>query len=404
MEPAQNDNVNGSPAMETDGDMPRVSETPDADRSENGLHGDRPPVTVTVQGQAVSLDNVIADNVPALLREALIALGATQERTKQLEREAATQREINARLQASIDQLTQRRRDQGQQQASGSLTVQMPKLKDFKSEMDPEMWLNRIELFFDDETSSAQRLRIAVAHLDDPIAAMWRHLHPKDEVPAPTWETLRKWLVGTFGTREFDAELMTQLQRLTQAPNRAHEYCRRFQEILGRMRAPPPVDQQVELFRNGLRTEINLACRRNPQSPDGLWKDLESLIEDVRECDQALRVATQRRGLQHGGESIRSEQRDSGHRGSDLHKGKSGGGPYKGGGHGKRRADEPQRVDKGKRPMSKRQEKEDRKAKGLCLQCGDPNHFIRDCPKLPKKKDGDNPPPLSDGPGKGRPR
>ena len=53
--------------------------------------------------------------------------------------------------------------------------------------------------------------------------------------------------------------------------------------------------------------------------------------------------------------------------------------------------------------MSKRQEKEDRKAKGLCLQCGDPNHFIRDCPKLPKK-DGDGPPPRSDGPGKGRPR
>ena len=48
--------------------------------------------------------------------------------------------------------------------------VQMPKLKDFKNEMDHEMWLNRIELFFDDETLSAQRLHIALAHLDVPIA------------------------------------------------------------------------------------------------------------------------------------------------------------------------------------------------------------------------------------------
>ena len=198
MEPTQGNNVNGSPGKEIHGDKPRVSETPDAYRSKNSVHGDRPPVNVTVQGQAVSLDNVIADNVLAHLREALIALGATQERTKLLEPEAGAQRDINARLQARIDQLTQRRRDQGQQQASSSLTVLMPKLKDFKSEMCP----NRIELLFDDETSSAQRLRIAVAHLDDSTGAMWRHLHTKDEVPAPTWETLRKWLVGTFGTHE----------------------------------------------------------------------------------------------------------------------------------------------------------------------------------------------------------
>ena len=102
----------------------------------------------------------------------------------------------------------------------------MTTLKDFNSEMDPEMWLNRIKLFFDDERLFVQHLHIVVAHLDDPIATMWRHLHPKDKVPAPTWETLSTWLVATFGTRESDAEVKTQLQRLTQAPNRAHEYCK----------------------------------------------------------------------------------------------------------------------------------------------------------------------------------
>ena len=110
--------------------------------------------------------------------------------------------------------------------------MQIPKLKDLKSKVDPEMWLNRIELFFDDETLSEQHLRTAVAHLDDPIAAIWRHLHLRDEVPASTWESVCKWLAATFGTRESGAELMTQLQLLTQAPNRAHQYCRRIQGIL----------------------------------------------------------------------------------------------------------------------------------------------------------------------------
>ena len=55
-----------------------------------------------------------------------------------------------------------------------------------------------------------------------------------------------------------------------------------------------------------------------------LGKDLRSLIEDVRECDMALLAATQRRGLRGRGESSRSDQRDSGHRGADSHMGKSG--------------------------------------------------------------------------------
>ena len=70
------------------------------------MHGDMPPVSLNVLGQASDIDNVIADNVTAFLRDALIALGATHERTKQLEREAEAQREVNARLQASINELT----------------------------------------------------------------------------------------------------------------------------------------------------------------------------------------------------------------------------------------------------------------------------------------------------------
>ena len=108
MEPNQSDNANQAPknGMEVDGDLQHVAETPGAYRSENDVRGDRPPVSLSVQGQAGDVDNVIADDVPALLHDALIALGATQERTKQLEREAVAQREINARLQASIDELT----------------------------------------------------------------------------------------------------------------------------------------------------------------------------------------------------------------------------------------------------------------------------------------------------------
>ena len=59
------------------------------------------------------------DNVRTLPRDAVIALGVTQERTKQLEREAAAQREMNAKLLTSIDELTSRYRKHGQQQAIG---------------------------------------------------------------------------------------------------------------------------------------------------------------------------------------------------------------------------------------------------------------------------------------------
>ena len=74
MEPNQSDNANLAPenGMEVEGDRPRVAKTPGGYHSENDMQGDRPPVSLSVLEQAVDINNVIEDNVRALLRDALI--------------------------------------------------------------------------------------------------------------------------------------------------------------------------------------------------------------------------------------------------------------------------------------------------------------------------------------------
>ena len=303
------------------------------------------------------------DDIPANLT----AVEARRLLARINELEGDLRRQRAAPIQLPPIQPIYRQQQQQQQQPQG---VRFPRPEPYKGERNgPAMtFLRQCELYFmanaDAFPDGESRVRFALMFLQDK-ASSWslpildQHINGAANGPAVDWRAFQREFSNTFIDIDARAGAQRQLQRLKQTTS-CSDYYAKFNELKN-MAGYTEEGPLIALFNMGLKDHVKDTLALAPTVPTTL-RELAHL------CIQIDSRHFEREKEKRGNRQTQTQTRSTTTSTTTI----SGASTSRATATGK------------KKPLTQAQ-KDERRAKGLCLYCGKSGHFAQDCPEAKAK-------------------